>query len=107
MFAGVMISSSFEDLEEYRKVLKQVIEKCGMYPVCMELSATSATGTVIDSSLRMVRDSAAYVLLIGTRYGQVPQSEAFNPERLSLTCLELREAVRLGRPILVYIAGPD
>jgi Domain of unknown function (DUF4062) len=107
MFSGVMISSSFGDLVEYREALKRVIEKCGLYPVCMELSATPATGTIVDSSLRMVRDSAAYVLLIGNRYGQVPRSAALNPDQLSLTCLEFREAVRLGRPILVYITGRD
>jgi hypothetical protein len=44
--------------------------------------------------------------IINHRYGQIPESE-HNPERLSLTELEFREARRLGRPMLIFIMGPN
>ena len=52
-----------------------------------------------------MRDAAAYVGVISFRYGQIPEDDRLNPERLSLTQLEFREARRLGRPILIFIMG--
>jgi hypothetical protein len=44
---------------------------------------------------------------IGHRYGNVPESMSLNPDGLSLTELEFREARRLGRPMLLFVMGPD
>ena len=73
----------------------------------MEHDSALPAGTVIDSSLRKVRDGAAYVGIIGARYGNIPDSAEHNPERLSLTELEFREARELGRPVLLFVMGPD
>jgi hypothetical protein len=73
----------------------------------MEQDSALPAGTVIDSSLQKVRDGAAYVGIIGARYGNIPDSAECNPEGLSLTELEFREARDLGRPILLFIMGPD
>ena len=45
--------------------------------------------------------------IIGPRYGNIPDSAEHNPESLSLTELEFREARDLGRPILLFVMGPD
>ncbi len=73
----------------------------------MEQDSALPGGTVIESSLRKVREGAAYVGIIGMRYGEVPDSAEHNPDGLSLTELEFREARDLGRPILLFIMGPD
>ena len=62
---------------------------------------------VIDSSLRMVRDSSAYVAIISHKYGQVPECAERNPDHLSLTELEFNEAQRIGRPVLLFIMGDN
>ncbi len=84
----------------------RAIESQQLHPVAMESDAALPDGTVLDSSLRKVRDAAAYVGVIGHRYGQIPECDE-NPRRLSLTELEFREARRLGRPILIFIMGQD
>jgi Domain of unknown function (DUF4062) len=106
-FMGVMVSSTFGDLKQHREALLRVIGGQGLHPVAMEYDSALPAGTVIDSSLQKVRDAAAYIAIIGARYGNVPVSAEHNPENLSLTELEFRKARELGRPTLLFIMGPD
>ena len=107
LFPGVMVSSTFADFRQHREALIGAISGQGLYPIAMEQDSALPAGTVIDSSLQKVRDGSAYVGIIGVRYGNIPDSAEHNPERLSLTQLEFREAHRLGRPVLLFIMGPD
>ena len=102
-YPGVMVSSTYADLREHRAALMSAIHGQQLHAVAME-DDTARLATVVESSLEKVRDAAAYVAIIGRRYGAVPECAA-NPDGLSLTHLEFREAVRLGRPILVFIMG--
>ncbi|MBS1830833.1 MAG: DUF4062 domain-containing protein [Acidobacteria bacterium] len=105
-FAGVMVSSTFTDLKEHRKVLREALGKLKLHPVAMEDSAPKTIG-VLDSSLEMVRESRAYICVIGKRYGWVPEDEGRNPAKISVTELELNEAVRLELPVLVFLMGKN
>src|SRR4051794_13611879 len=100
-----MLSSTFTDLQEHRREVREVIGKLGFKPEDMESHGAHAEGNVIESSLQMVRDSAAYVGIISHRYGQVPVDPKLNPSGLSITELEFSEAMRLKRPILLFIMG--
>src|ERR1700761_422027 len=106
-FLGVMVSSTFLDFQEHRRAVIEAVNGQGLHPLAMAHASALPAGTVIDSSLRKVRDAAAYIGIIGARYGEVPESGEFNPEGLSLTELEFREARKLGRPILLFLMGPD
>jgi hypothetical protein len=106
-FLGVMVSSTFADFERHREALIGAISGQGLHPIAMEQDSALPGGTVIDSSLRKVSDGAAYVGIIGARYGTIPDSLEHNPDGLSLTELEFRKARELGRPILLFIMGPD
>jgi hypothetical protein len=101
----VMVSSTFTDLKEHRNALIQAISKHDMHPVGMEFSDAKLAGDVVDASLGMVAKSAAYILIIGRKYGQTPECPRRNPEKLSVTELEYREAVRLKRPVLLFLMG--
>jgi hypothetical protein len=103
----VMVSSTYIDLEEHRAALILALHKNKLYARVMEHDDARAAGDVIDSSLAMVRDSSAYILLVGHRYGQAPADESRNPDGLSITELEFNEAVRLGRPTLLFVMGDD
>jgi len=105
-YPGVMVSSTFNDLERHRAALVKAIEAREMHAVAMEQDAALPI-TVIDSSLGKVRAAAAYIGLISHRYGNVPNSAELNPDGLSLTELEFREARRLGRPMLIFIMGSE
>jgi hypothetical protein len=70
----VMVSSTFNDLKEHRAAIIQAINKHKLHPNVMEHDDAKLSHDVIDSSLQMVRDSAAYILVISLKYGKTPDS---------------------------------
>lgn len=105
-YRGVMVSSTFTDLAEHRQALMKAIDGQQLKAVGMENDPAKPAIDVLDSSLQMVRDASAYVGVISHKYGQVPEDPERNPEGLSLTELEFDEAVRLDRPVLLFLMGP-
>lgn len=103
----VMASSTFLDLQKHRLSLISAINKHKYHPNVMEYDDARAAADVIASSLQMVADSAAYILIIGRKYGQTPECPTRNPDNVSITELEYNEAIRLNRPILLFIMGDD
>jgi len=104
-YHGVMVSSTFTDLEHHRTALIKAIKGQGLTDVAMENDSAKPDVDVIDSSLQMVRDATAYVCLISKKYGQTPASPDRNPNKVSITELEFNEALHLERPILLFIMG--
>ena len=102
-----MVSSTFTDLKEHRSAMIQAIHKHKLHADVMEHNDGSPGHDVIDASRQMLRDSAAYILVIGLKYGQTPECPERNPDRLSITELEFNEAARLERPTLLFIMGDD
>jgi len=101
-----MVSSTFTDLKEHRAALIKAIDGQGMKPVAMENDAAKPAGDLIDSSLGMVGEATGYIGVISHKYGQIPE-DGRNPEGLSLTEMEFREAQRLGLPALIFVMGED
>jgi tetratricopeptide (TPR) repeat protein len=106
-YGAIMLSSTFTDLKEHRQRAIEVIQKLGYFPRVMEFSGAQAESDVIDVSLQMVRDAVAYVGVISLKYGQTPVDPVRNPKKLSVTELEFNEAMRLGRPIVLFIMGEE
>jgi len=103
---GVMVSSTFTDLEAHRAALiKAINAQDNLKAIVMENDSAKPVGDVLDSSLGMVRKSAGYVGVISHQYGQIPDCPTRNPDGLSLTELEFNAARDLGRPILLFIMG--
>jgi hypothetical protein len=99
-----MVSSTFTDLERHRAALISAILGQGLTPIAMEHDSAKPID-VIESSLGMVRDASAYIAVISRKYGQVPLDLERNSEGHSLSELEFIQALRLGRPILLFIMG--
>jgi tetratricopeptide (TPR) repeat protein len=106
-YRAIMLSSTFTDLKEHRQKAIEAISKLGYMPRAMEHTGARADADVIESSLNMVRDSTAYIGVIGQKYGQTPVDPVRNPDQLSITELEFSEAMRLGRPIVLFVMGDD
>jgi len=106
-YRGIMVSSTFSDLKDHRREVIQAIEKLGFRANVMETSGAQAETDVIDTSIGMVRDSVAFVGVVSHRYGQTPECPERNPEALSISELEFNEAMRLSRPILLFIMGDE
>ena len=107
LYPGVMISSTFTDLEHHRAALIKAVKGQQLTDVAMENDSAKADVDVIDSSLQMVREASAYILLISRKYGQTPISSDRNPQKLSITELEFNEAQRLKRPTLLFIMAEN
>ena len=105
-YLGVTISSTFTDLKDHRAALIKVINAHGMTDVAMENDSAKLVD-VIESSLQMVRDGSAYIVVIGKKYGQTPECPKRNLDKLSITEIEFNEALALERPILVFVMGKN
>ena len=104
-YKGVMVSSTFTDLELHRAELMKALRREKLVAIGMEDYVVQPDDDVISSSLNMVRESSAYIGLISRRYGQVPECAERNPQAHSITRLEFEEAQRLGLPTLVFVMG--
>lgn len=107
LYPAIMVSSTFTDMEAHRREVIDAILRLGFRANAMEYSGARSDADVIDTSLRMVRESAAYICLIGHKYGQTPVDPDRNPKGLSITELEFKEARGLGRPILLFLMADD
>lgn len=97
-FKSVFLSSTFEDMKEYRKAIIDRIIKRRMVPICMEnwgANANKVTSVITDE----VKKADIYLGIFGTRYGYVDENT-----NMSMTEIEYREALASNKPILVYIA---
>lgn len=106
-YRAIMVSSTFTDLEAHRREVIEAIHRFGFHANVMEYSGARSDADVIDASLRMVRESVAYLCVIGHKYGQTPVESNRNPKGMSITELEFNEAQRLGRPILLFLMADD
>jgi hypothetical protein len=106
-YQGVMVSSTFTDLQEHRTALMEALRKEKLFAIGMEEYVPIPGDDVISSSLNMVREGSAYIGLISHRCGQVPECITRNPHSYSITRLEFEEAQHLNLPTLVFVMGDD
>lgn len=99
---SVFVSSSFSDLKDFRDILVERINHEGMKAVAVEQVPADSSGAFLNSLLRALRNSGAYVGFIGSRYGVIPEDPDQNPQKLSVSELEFNEAWKLGLPMLVF-----
>ena len=104
---AVMLSSTYRELAEHRKMIQQAMLGQELFPVAMESDAALPDHDLISASLAKVDEADAYVGLLSYRYGQTPQCSERNPDRLSLTELEFRRAVERKIPICMFIMSGD
>jgi len=92
------LSSTFSDLQEYRQAVITAINSIQAIELfVMEYYSVSYTFS-LERSITDIRGSDIFILLIGHRYGFVPQGQ-----ELSITHLEYLEALKMNIPIMVYV----
>jgi len=106
-YYGVMVSSTFKDLEHHRAILMEALRKEELFAIGMEEYISIPDDDVISSSLNMVRKGSAYIGLISHRYGQVPECPERNSPGYSVTRLEFEEANRLALPTLIFVMSEE
>ncbi len=98
--ARIYISSTFEDLREYREVVYSTLRQLRHDVIAME-DYVATDLRPVEKCLQDVATSDVYVGIFAFRYGYVPQ--AGNPEQKSITELEYRKAGQAGVPRLVFL----
>jgi len=102
----VYLSSTFEDLKDYRAAVFAALEKAGLDVARME-AYTAADERPLDLCLRDVAQSDIYVGLYAWRYGYEPPADHGNPQGKSITELEYRQAEICKLRKLVFLAHSD
>jgi len=101
----VYLSSTFEDLKDYRAATFDALERAGLDVARME-AYTAADTRPLDLCLRDVADSDILIGIYAWRYGYEPPAHHGNPHGKSITELEYREAERRKIRRLVFLAHP-
>lgn len=96
----VFISSTSEDLKDYREAAIDICNSLGLVPVGMEFFGAMGPAATA-SSLRRVEESAVYVGIIAHRYGYVEPGHT-----CSVTQAEYRHAYRCGLERLCFLMDP-
>src|ERR1041384_1808126 len=100
----IYVSSTFEDLKEYRKAVGETLRRLGHQDVAREY-AVAEDMRPMDRSLSDVASCDVYVGIFAHRYGHVPKEN--NPEGRSITELEYRKAQEEKIPCLIFLLSDD
>lgn len=99
----VFVSSTYEDLQEERKAVSQILLEIGCIPAGMELfpASNNKSWEIIK---RVIDDSDYYLLIIGGRYGS---TRKIGKRTLSFTEMEYNYAQKTHKPIIAFINNND
>jgi hypothetical protein len=99
----IYLSSTYEDLKEYRQAVFEALRKSQYNVIAME-DYVATDQRPVDKCLKDVERADLYVGLFAFRYGYIPPPAHQNPDGLPITELEFRHAERLKKPRLTFLA---
>jgi len=102
----VYLSSTYEDLKDYRAAVFAALERAGLDVARME-AYTAADERPLDHCLRDVAQSDIYLGLFAWRYGYEPPANHGNADGKSITELEYRQAERGNLRKLLFFTHSD
>ena len=102
----VYISSTYQDLVDYRAAVDRTLRRMGHDVIGMEQYIAEGSKPV-ERCKADVRASDAYVIIVAWRYGYVPGQSSSPPDGRSITEIELAEAQASGKPVLAFLLDPE
>ena len=102
----VFISSTSDDLKEYREQAAKAAAATGFSPRMMEYFPASGHAPALPACLEKVAEAEVVVVIVAHRYGWVPDDLA-NPDAKSITWLECDHARQLGKEVLAFLVDAD
>jgi hypothetical protein len=100
----VYISSTYNDLKDYREAVYRALHKLKHTVISME-DYVAADQRPLKKCLDDVARCEIYIGIFAWRYGYIPEKD--NPEKKSITDLEFRKATELGKPRLIFLLKDD
>ncbi len=101
--ALIYLSSTYEDLKDYRCAVYEALRKSGHQVIAME-DYVATDQRPIDKCLKDLEEADIYVGIFAFRYGYIPPVHHNNSLRLSITELEYQCAESCKKPCLVFLA---
>ncbi len=103
----VFISSTSEDLKEYRQQAAKAARALGFFALMMEDFPANGRGPSLDECLREVEKAELVIAIVAHRYGWVPDDTG-QPDAKSITWLECQHAWNVTRKeVLAFIVDPS
>ncbi|MFK3981657.1 HEAT repeat domain-containing protein [Micromonospora sp. NPDC050397] len=97
----VYVSATFRDLQECRAAVQLALRRLRVEDMAME-SYVAEDRRPLERCLEDVRECDVYVGIFAWRYGFVPPGHT-----RSITELEYREALNIGKPCLIFLLDED
>src|ERR1039458_5302931 len=103
----VFISSTSDDLKEYREQAARAARASGFSPRMMEYFPATGHAPSLQVCLDMVAEAEVVVVIVAHRYGWVPEDPS-NPDAKSITWLECEHARNLTpkRDVIAFLVDP-
>ena len=99
---SIFVSSTCFDLQQVRRDIEEYLSDAGYEGVLSDSPASFAVNPwaegIVDACRRAIRASDLVFLVVGGRYGHVP-----NENVASVTNLEYQEAISFGLPVLTFV----
>lgn len=102
----VFISSTFEDLESYRYAAQDVIESLGLTPLLSEHFGAVEV-SVNEASMQRLNEAHLLIVIVGHRYGWVPDEGESGEVKKSVTWLECERARERGIDVIPFLLDND
>jgi hypothetical protein len=102
----VYISSTYQDLIDYRAAVDRTLRRMGHDVIGMEQYIAEGSKPVERCKLD-IRAADTYVIIVAWRYGYVPGLTTSPADKRSITEIELDEAKNNGKPILAFLLDPE
>jgi tetratricopeptide (TPR) repeat protein len=105
-YLNIFVSSTSDDLREYRAAVRDAILELGQYPVMME--NWPAEGVIaVEKCRRALSEAHIYVGLYAHRYGWIPTPDQGGDGASSITALEYQWAADRKLPRLCFLIQAD
>lgn len=100
----IFLSSTSEDLREYRDTVTEVLGRLGQFTVRME-SFGAKPNKPFAACREEVAGCDALIVLVGHRYGWIPPKPEGDDEK-SITWWEVYWALEAGKPVYAFLVDP-
>jgi Domain of unknown function (DUF4062) len=102
----IYLSSTYEDLKDYRSAVFEALRKAGYEVFAME-DYVATDSRPVEKCLADVARADIYVGPFAFRYGYVPPAAHGNSDSLSITEMEFRHAEKLRKLCLTFVVSDD
>lgn len=102
----IFLSSTSEDLGDYRARVAEVLERFRQAVLRME-SFGARPAAPLSTCREQVRSSDVLIVLVGYRYGWVPSEAEGGDGVKSITWWEVEWALEAGKPVYAFLVDPQ